>query len=178
MSVARAHRLAAVSRRSASWLALAAIVAALSACGNDGDGTIPPTNADALKTELDDVESFRDSGECDNAAAAAQRFQDQVELLPAAVDDGVKRALREGGIQLEALTHDEEQCGGPTGTTGVQGETTEATTSTTTTEATAEEPQTEEPPIDEDGGNGPPGGEPPGQGGGGSGGTGSGKKGD
>jgi hypothetical protein len=176
-------RLAAVSRRPLSWIALAATAAALSACGDDEEGTIAPSSADAMRAELDQVEQAQAEGLCENAQAAAIRFRNAVNQLGADVDREVKGALQGGANKLVELSSDPEQCGG---TTGVQGETTDTTTTPTTTETTTEEPPP--PPTDEGDddagqGNGPPGGEPPGQGDGsgddnGSGGTGSDKVGD
>jgi hypothetical protein len=188
MRRARARRLAAVSRRPASWLALAAAVAALSACGSDDEGTIPPDNADALRAELEQVEQAQAEGLCENAQAAAIRFRTAVDQLGADVDREVKGALQQGADRLVELSQDPNQCG-VTGATGEQQETDagSAEEQAPPVQTPPEEPSTDEPPTDEDGrGNGPPGGEPPGQSGddgdsdrgNGSGGTGSGKDGD
>jgi hypothetical protein len=181
MSRRPTHRLAAVSRRSASWLALAATAAALSACGNDDEGTIPPENAESLRTGLERVEAFREAGNCALLPGAAEEVQAQVNALPASVDREVKGALQQGAAQLVALADDSDQCT-PSGTTGAQ-ETTEApppVEAPPVEPPPEEEPAEEEPPADENRGGegrGPSGEGQPGQdgGGNGSGGTGGGE---
>jgi uncharacterized membrane protein YgcG len=143
---------------------LLALVAAavLAGCGGD-EGTIPSESSDKLLERLTEIEEAVPEGDCDGAQNSADLFVDQVDQLPAEVDDEVKRLLTAGGERLQELAA--EQCEEPpaTGASGEEGfqpeeptttpETTADTTTDTTTDTTEEQP----PPDDEgddDGGNG------------------------
>jgi hypothetical protein len=175
---ARARRLAAVSRRPASWLALAAAAAALSGCGGDEEGTIPPDNANALRAELERVEQAQAEGLCENAQAAAIRFRTAVDQLGADVDREVKGALQQGADRLVELSQDPNQCG-VTGATGEEGQTDTPPPVEDTPPPVPDEPPADEGDDDGGEGNGPGGGGDDGgsDGDNGSGGTGSGKDG-
>jgi hypothetical protein len=146
--------------RTAVLGAVAATV--IAGCGSD-EGTIPPDNATAMLNRLEAVQSNVDAGDCVNAQAQADEFKSDVNLLPAEVDDEVKKGLQQSADQLENLAS--SQCEPDSGATGASGptETTDSETSTptatatTTTETTTEpppeepaEPQTQEPEQDQD----------------------------
>jgi hypothetical protein len=159
-------------------LALGALCAlALVACGSDDEGTIPPTNAQALLDDLEDAQAERDEQDCPGLVDAAGNLITDVEELPDTVDPEVRTALADGAQNLQDLANDESKCEptGPTGPTGPQTEaieptTTDAFTETTTTETTTTEEEKVQPekpekvPAQPPGeGQGPPGGVPPGQ---------------
>jgi FIMAH domain-containing protein len=119
--------------RLAAMLALAAAVAALSACGsNEIGGQIPQADADQLKASLSQVRSDVSNGQCDGAASEAQAFVDGVNSLPETATAELKAALRTAGEKLLELVSQECPATGTTGLTGEQ-PTTGATTSTDTT---------------------------------------------
>ena len=136
---------------------------AIAGCGSD-DGTIPEGNAENLLNRVDAIDSHVDQGDCGEAAAQAEGFREDVDALPAEVDDEVKEGLRESASQLATLTSSDceetdentTDIGGvvPTDTTEepetTETETTETTEPETTTEQTTEEPTTEEPQEDPD----------------------------
>ena len=147
-------------RATASALAVVCAVA-LTACGSDDEGTIPPENGDAMLAQLDDVEQSVAANDCDTARSAAVGFTEQVDDLPSEVDPDVRKALVDAGNNLVQLTTDADQCSqtitGPSGQTGATEET------DPTTEPPAEEtppPEEETPPAEEEtppadeGGNG------------------------
>jgi hypothetical protein len=159
-------------------LALAA-AAVLAGCGGD-EGTIPPESSEDLLARLTEIEEAVPRGDCDGAQASADLFVQQVDQLPADVDDEVKRLLTAGGERLQELAA--EQCEEPpptgaTGETGFQPPPEEETTTpeTTTTTSTPEEEQTQ--PEDDDGGEDQGGGNDGDQGNEGGGNTGSGNQG-
>jgi cell division septation protein DedD len=115
---------------------------ALAGCGSSNDGTIPPSDADTLLTDLAAVQSDVAAGNCDFAKQHAQEFVDAVNALPSDVDPKVSGELTKAALNLDALASDPGQCA-----TGATGETTtESTTSTTETsvptESTTSEPTT------------------------------------
>lgn len=130
---------------------------AIAGCGSD-DGTIPPNDAENLINRLDVIESHVQDQNCDQAQAQADGFRDEVNLLPASVDDEVKRGLQQVADQLVELA--ESDCEVDEGTTDIGGavdpetteatDTTDATTETETTDTTDEQ-TTEEPeePVEE-----------------------------
>jgi FIMAH domain-containing protein len=162
--------------RLAALLALAAAVAALSACGSDElGGQIPPMDAEQLRTSLSQVRSDVEAGRCDDAGSEAQAFVDGVNNLPETSTSELKAALRTAGERLQGLVSEECPATGTTGLTGEQTTTDETTTTdttttdTTTTDTTTDETttSTETEPQDDGGGGGG------GSGGGGAGGGGS-----
>jgi hypothetical protein len=153
-------------------LALFAVTAALSGCGSDEiNGEIPPDNATRLKDALDGVRSEIESSDCDAAASRADRFIDEVNLLPLDAGEELKTELRNAGINLRTLVDNQCAVTEPPPTTQdtttdpTTTETTSATTDTTTTDTTTDTTTTDEqPPPGNGNGNGPPGGVPPGNG--------------
>jgi hypothetical protein len=160
-----------------------ACAAVLAGCGSgDEQGTIPAGDSEQLLTLLDGIEDNVAGGSCEIARKQAEEFVDEVNLLPAEVDDEVKGGLREAGGRLVELSEDPEQCEETTGETGLGGvepppeETTTTTappteTTTTTTETEPEEEPQQGPseeqggssgPDSGPGGGGPPAGAPPG----------------
>jgi hypothetical protein len=135
--------------RLAALLALAAAVAALSACGSDElGGQIPPTNAEQLRTSLSQVRSDVEAGRCDDAGSEAQAFVDGVNNLPETSTSELKAALRTAGERLQGLVSEECPATGTTGLTGEQTTTDETTTTdTTTTDTTTTDTTTDETPT-------------------------------
>jgi hypothetical protein len=145
-------RLAAMS--SGGRLSLLAIAAAtlLSGCGGD-DPTIPADRGEQLTARLDEVEGAVAEGDCTGAQDSANLFAEQVDLLPASVDDEVKQALLAGGERLRELAT--EQCEETdTGATGESGVVAPEETVEQPAIEPPEEETTEEPPTDEE--NQPP----------------------
>jgi uncharacterized membrane protein YgcG len=165
-------------------LALAA-AALLAGCGGD-EGTIPPENSEDLLARLTEIEEAVPRGDCDGAQASADLFVQQVDQLPADVDDEVKRLLNAGGVRLQELAADQCEEPPPTGASGEEGFQPEEPTTTpeTTADTTTDTAEQQSPPDDEgddEGGNGNTGNQGGGNSGGGnqgggnqSGGTGSG----
>lgn len=117
-------------------LGLVAAVAVLSACGSDEfDGRIPQSDAEALRTSLDQVRNDVSAGECDSASSGAQAFVDGVNALPESATTELKEALRTAGEQLERLVS--EECA-VTGTTTTSDTTSTDTSSTDTTTSSTE----------------------------------------
>ena len=182
MSPAALSRLATMARngrfrrpnlRAAALMAVCAL--ALSACGDEEEGTIPAEPAQALQAQLDQIEASIDAGACDAAQTQALGFAQAVNELPADVDPRVRAQLVEAAGNLEALTG--IQC--EPAATGATGEELPPPVENTEPDPPAEEPEIELPPADEskdkvkDKGSGPPedtpgSGEPGGDGGGGS----------
>ncbi len=70
--------------RLAALLAVAAVAIAATGCGsNEVNGTIPTDQADPLLADLDAVQRDADAGNCEAAAASADRFVTTVNSLPA-----------------------------------------------------------------------------------------------
>ncbi len=132
-------RLAAMPVRARISLLACIGATALAGCGSDDQATIPPDKAAALIAVLDGIDSNAAEGSCDIAQQQADEFRDQVDLLPAEVDDEVKQGLFEIAGQLEQLTREPSQCtdvGGTSGPTGLLEPAEQTTTSTPTTSAT------------------------------------------
>jgi hypothetical protein len=160
-----------------------AIAVALTGCGSGDEGTIPQDSANDLLTTLDGIESSLGSGDCSLIPGLVNNFVEQVNALPAEVDDEVERGLTQAAANLVELSQDPGQCEEVTGASGedeveTTPTTTEPETSTTTTETETDTTTTDEeqPPPDQDegGDEGTPPAELPGggEGGGGSGGRG------
>ncbi len=115
MSVFSVTTLAAVLPRGPkrAAVALVAVAMGLSACGSDGEGTIPPTNADALIAQVDKVEAAVQIGDCTTAETEVGQLTGAVNGLPAEVGVKTKDDLRELTANLEELTT--EQCEPDTG---------------------------------------------------------------
>lgn len=98
--------------RHRSLLSIPAAVAALAvgACGGDTAGGIPPSRADALVEDLDQVARAVSATRCDDAEAQAQSFSDRVVELPESVDAELVARLQEGAglLQQQAVKDCEE----------------------------------------------------------------------
>ena len=96
-----------------SILGIAALFAA--GCGDSGDNgePIPARQADALLTQLDQVERLADDGKCNSArfqVTGDGQLEDKVGRLPDDTDPDVRSALSDGLDRLLELIDDE--CGG------------------------------------------------------------------
>lgn len=115
--------------RIALALALAAGALALSACGDDEDGTIPQSDADTLLGLVDQLEQNVADGNCSLAPGTVDQMMRAVNGLPEEVGFETKQDLRDLITNTENLVG--EQCeeesgpdGGPgpdTGATGAEG---------------------------------------------------------
>ena len=143
-------------RRIAPAIALLAAAVTLSACGSDGDGTIPRDRGGEMLAALDELEQRRAEGECALMAGAASRFVTAAAALPDTVDKDVKQAILEGGANLRELASDPTQC--TSGATLEEETTTTAPPPETTTTTTTTAPQPEQPPGEGDVGQSGPGG--------------------
>jgi len=101
-----------VTIRHRSLLSIPAAVAALTvgACGGGTEGGIPPSRADALVEDLDQVARAVSATRCDDAEAQAQSFSDRVVELPESVDAELVARLQEGaGLLQEQAAKDCEE---------------------------------------------------------------------
>jgi hypothetical protein len=124
-------RLAAVLRpgRIALALALATGSVALAACGDDGGGTIPPTNADQMIQQVDQIEAALEQGECTSAQTDVSQLEGAIFTLPKEVGVQTKEDLRDlatnlGNLvasQCEEAPEAPETTTPPEGTTGADG---------------------------------------------------------
>jgi len=167
-------------RASYGALATLACSLALTACGRDDGGSIPPAKANQWIGQLEEIEAAVAEGDCDTAAAEAEALaQDVGGDSVADLDPDVRDALIESTDNLTRLARDD--CEPDTGATGVTDPTTTEETTTPPIEPPTEETpppeETEEPPEQDRGSDELPGNSGGGQGngqGGGSGGVGSG----
>ena len=140
-------RLAAMPGIRASLAPIAvSLVAALGACGEDTEGTIPADAGEQMIAQLDAIEERVQAGECESATGAAQDLVQQVQALPAEeVDAEVRNALLKAGDTLVAQTQDPDQCREeePDTTTSTTESSTSTTEPTSTTESTTEDTTTE-----------------------------------
>jgi hypothetical protein len=175
-------RLAAMFARKAPVIVLAGLAALLLAgCGgSDGiDGTIPASNANTLKGDLDAIQGAVATNDCAGATVSADQLKTDVDALPDTAGEQLKAALRAAAENLIAQTQDPSQCQqGATGATGFSDvqPTSSTSSSTSTGSTTSSSSTTETDPPNPGHGGAPPGqdgGNPGGGGdGGGTGGTG------
>jgi hypothetical protein len=147
-------------------LLAAAVVAGCGGGDDEPKPSIPQENAATLLSTLEEVEANINDGSCLVAADRISRLQDEIQELPADVNEDVSRALQNGADQLSILVEDPDQCDRPEETTTTEETTTdedttteETTTDETTTEETTTEGTTTQEPIippDNGGGVGPP----------------------
>ncbi len=164
----RSSRLGAMPARAKISLLACVCAVTLAGCGSSEQGTIPPANSAQMITLLAAVEKNAGSGDCELAQRQADEFKHAVDLLPAEVDDEVKRGLFDVAENLIELTQDPSQCvdQGASGATGLVPTTDTSTTSvppttqtTTTTEPSTTTSTDQTPTNTGGGGNAPP--EPP-----------------
>jgi hypothetical protein len=128
-------------------LLLGVACAVVVACGDDGDeGLLSSARAERLDRRLDAVADAVSASDCEQAAAAVRRLQDEVAGLPQATDPELVDRLQEGVDNLR--TQAGEECQDQTDTTTT--ETAPPPTDTTTTETTETAPPPTEtaPPTD------------------------------
>jgi hypothetical protein len=87
-------------------LALGAACAVLVACGGDGKGLIGSNDADAMKEQLDQIESSVRRGRCEGLSGELTDLQQQVNGLPNRVDASLRRRLQEGVANLAQISPD------------------------------------------------------------------------
>jgi len=155
-------------------LALGAACAILVACGGDTRGLISAKDADAMQTQLDQIESSVRRGQCGGLSGELADLQQQVNGLPNRVDADLRRRLQEGVANLASISP--ERCAvqaAKTETVPTQTQTTPTTptvttpttttptvptqttpTTTTTPPTTQTTPPTTEPPPTTTGGSG------------------------
>jgi hypothetical protein len=107
---------------------LGAGAAVLVACGGSGAGLIPSEDAGPLVADFQAVEraAMKGNGDCGPTKAALTTTERDFQTLPASVDTGLRRKLREGIAHLQTLAL--ELCAEPLGQqTTTTGESTVAT---------------------------------------------------
>ena len=127
------HRLAGVPGKRARLSAMSAIVClgAVVGCGGEEEpeNSIPAEAGNAILTQLEEVRSQFEAGNCDAAEEIAVGVRDQIESLPADVPDDLEEALVQGSDNLIAQTREDceqkepepEPVPPPTGVTGEEG---------------------------------------------------------
>jgi hypothetical protein len=110
----------------------------LVACGEDRSHLLPPDDARAMTTRIDEIQQRVADGDCFGALEETDLLQDQIEALPRSVDRELRRALLDGVVTLtEVQTQCElQETGGTTDAEEevVEPETEEAVTGPTGTE--------------------------------------------
>jgi hypothetical protein len=127
---------------------LVAAVLAFAGCGGDGVDNakhgIPQGDAQAILTQLDQIQSQFDNGACNGASAKVRELEGRVEGLPRSVDSDLRRELVNGVRRLDQLVSDQCQRPEPT-----QTQTTTTPTQTTPPTQTQTTPtQTQPPPTE------------------------------
>jgi len=119
---------------------LGAIAALLVACGSTGNGLIPAASAGPLQSDFETVAQKAESGNgsCLATESALGKTEQDFLALPASVDAGLRKRLREGidNLRKVALTMCAQPSVSATTTTNT------ATTPTTTTSTTTPTPPT------------------------------------
>jgi hypothetical protein len=111
---------------------------AIAGCGGSKQGhTIPASNAQALLTQLDQVSSNFDKGNCNGAGFDVGELQDKADRLPSSVDPEVKTNIQNGLTKLQALVHDNCEKTTTTTSSSSTSSSTPSTTTTTTTSSTS-----------------------------------------
>jgi hypothetical protein len=149
-------------------LALAALLgvcaALLVACGSSGTGLIPAASAGPLQSDFEAVAQAAQSanGNCTATESALGKTQQDFLALPASVDPGLRKRLREGIANLHKVAL--SMCAQPSVTATTSTTTPTTTTQSTSTQTTPSTPtstQTTPPPATpESGGPGNSGGTP------------------
>jgi hypothetical protein len=125
--------------------------AGLAACGAaTNTALLPASNADQLKSDLDNVASAVDSQDCTKVDSALAQGQRDLDSLPAGTSQRVQRRLQDGLDRLKRQATKECQPTAttntvPTVTTTVPTVTTPTVTTTTTTTPTTTTPTTTTP---------------------------------
>ena len=118
-------------------LVLGALSAFAVACGEQREGLISASRAEALQDDLDAIDEQVAAGRCDAVDGRLASLRREVQDLPGSVDADLRRALRDGVTKLEAQA--------PTDCDLARTTTTETTeTVPTTTEPTETTPTTPE----------------------------------
>jgi hypothetical protein len=121
-----------------------AAAALLLACGSSGNGLIPAANAGPLQSDFEAVAQAAQSGNgsCLSTESALGKTEQDFLALPASVDAGLRRRLREGIDNLRKVSL--AMCAQPsptaTATTAAPTTTTPTTTTGATTTPTATTP--------------------------------------
>jgi hypothetical protein len=130
-------------------LVLGVLAAVAVACGDeDGDrGLLSPSQADAIREELDKIDQRVERGDCEDLDPAFIRLDRTIADLPRRVDRRLRRRLADGARNLEQVAADECRDNRPetTETTETQPETAPETVPETvpTQTETQPPPQTE-----------------------------------
>jgi hypothetical protein len=114
-------------------------VSFLVACGG-GSGLLTADQANNLNSQLDQVSSALDAGQCDAAASAAAGLRNAVENLPASINSTLVSNLKQGASTVGDLATTE--CHSQTTKTTTTPTTSTSTTSTTSTQSTTTTPST------------------------------------
>ncbi|HWH44906.1 MAG TPA: hypothetical protein VNT32_09255, partial [Thermoleophilaceae bacterium] len=78
---------------------------ALGACGSSDDefDPIPASNAEAILTQLDQVEERCDAGQTNSALFQVRELQNKADALPDGIDPALREAIRDGIDRLSRL---------------------------------------------------------------------------
>lgn len=110
---------------------LGVATAVLVACGGANKKLLPAVSADRLKNDLADISSAVSQQDCSAASRALNRFQSDLNRVPATVDVRLRERLNEGATRLAARVPID--CNQPTTSTTTVPTTTTTTPTTTTT---------------------------------------------
>lgn len=88
-------------------LALGAGAALLAACGQSTAGGLPAADADALKSQIEDVRQAVDGGRCSDVPGQLGQVDAAVDELPGSTDENLRRALRDGAERLRTVAVEE-----------------------------------------------------------------------
>ena len=92
-------------RAAALILAALAVGLLLSACGGGGNGELlPGTTADQITSNLDQVQTSYESGDCEKAETAVAQVSTEVDGLNK-VDVELKKALKNGALKLSEVVN-------------------------------------------------------------------------
>ncbi|HEY2397579.1 MAG TPA: hypothetical protein VGH78_01180 [Solirubrobacteraceae bacterium] len=95
---------ATVALRAALGGLLGVLAAVLIACGSSGAGLIPAGDAGPLQSDFEAIAAAAQSGNgsCESTNAAIAKTEQDFRALPASVDSGLRRTLRQGIDNLRA----------------------------------------------------------------------------
>jgi cell division protein FtsN len=123
--------------------------AALTACGSTNKAMIPATNANRLKSDLDEVLNAIDDSDCTRSGRAIAQIRADLDSLPSGTSQRLEHRMREAVAKLSDQASTECQKTTPTETqataTTESTATTVETLPTTTTDTTATVPTTTTP---------------------------------
>jgi hypothetical protein len=116
-------------------LGLGLLAAVATSCGGSGvEGGLPASRAEVIKREIQDVQEFVARGDCEDLNGQLRQVDQEIDNLPASVDEDLVANLREGSAKLRDTAV--QACNQPETTT----QQTETTTPPAVTETTPTTP--------------------------------------